>query len=147
MFVMLNPSTADASTDDPTIRRCRGFARREGASRLVVVNLFTERATKPSSLFVSADPVGPDADEALRRAMALVDVSAGDLVVCAWGAAPAGAPPGFRALHRERAGHVMGLAEAMGVPLKALGLTSGGQPRHPLYVRGDAPLLPFGRGG
>ena len=59
-FVMLNPSTADATHDDPTIRRCVGFAKREGFGCLVVVNLFNFRATKPKDLFQASDPIGAD---------------------------------------------------------------------------------------
>lgn len=59
-FVMLNPSTADANIDDPTIRRCVGFAKREGRNGIVVVNLFAGRATDPDEMFKMRDPVGPD---------------------------------------------------------------------------------------
>ncbi len=57
---MLNPSTADASVDDPTIRRCMGFSRRLGYQGMVVVNLFAWRSPKPSELSKADDPVGPD---------------------------------------------------------------------------------------
>src|SRR5262245_19133112 len=61
-WVMLNPSTADAEQDDPTIRRCVGFARSWGAGGIIVVNLFAFRASDPKALLRAADPVGPDND-------------------------------------------------------------------------------------
>src|SRR5580765_5070589 len=80
LFVMLNPSTADATKDDATIRRCVGFTKRWGYSTLEVVNLFAFRATHPRDLWKADDPVGPDNDvtisDAVRRAQ---------LIVAAWG--------------------------------------------------------------
>jgi hypothetical protein len=80
---MLNPSTADASQDDPTIRRCIGFARQWGCGRLVVLNLFAFRATDPADLKRAADPVGPENRAWFDRT--LVDDLVGGPVVCGWG--------------------------------------------------------------
>ena len=124
-WIMLNPSTADADTDDPTIRRCTGFARREGCGAICVVNLFALRATDPRELRTSPDPVGPDNDSFL-----LERTRAGS-VVAAWGSH--GSLNG-----RSRA--VAALLVAAEVPLLALGVTSSGEPRHPLYIRSDAPF-------
>ena len=77
---MLNPSTADASRDDPTIRRCIGFARAWGYGGVEVVNVFALRATEPSLLRRVRDPVGPGNDAALAAATARVDA-----IVIAWG--------------------------------------------------------------
>lgn len=118
-FVMLNPSTADGSTDDPTIRRCAGFARSWGYGGLVVANLYAYRATRPADLWQADDPVGPANDEHLRAVFA----SSG-LVVAAWGAH---ARP-------DRVDEVLSFAP----PLVALALTKAGHPRHPLYVRAAA---------
>ena len=124
-FVMLNPSTADATTNDPTIRRTIGFARREGAGRLLVVNLWSRRATKPSELFQMARPGGGRRnDEALRAA-----ADAAETVVVAWG---------VHGAWRGRDRTVAGLLERR---LWCLGTTKDGHPRHPLYVRADQPLL------
>jgi hypothetical protein len=67
MFVGLNPSTADEGGDDPTIRRCVGFARDWGYSGLCMTNLFAFRATQPKDMLAQADPVGPNNDETLTR--------------------------------------------------------------------------------
>lgn len=132
-WVMLNPSTADADVDDPTIRRCIGFAKEWGAGGIAVVNLFALRATDPASLALHDDPHGVDnwqhwqvvADEA-------------QIVVCAWGA------------HHMAAFVVRAIVAALrgrGVEPRCLGTTKSGAPRHPLYVRGGTPLVPFGATG
>lgn len=69
-FVMLNPSTADASQEDPTIRRCLSFARSWGYGSLEVVNLFAWRATKPTDIFSAPSPVGEENDHHLALAFA-----------------------------------------------------------------------------
>lgn len=79
-WVMLNPSIADAETDDHTIRVCRGFSMRWGFSSLVVVNLFAYRSTDPKTLRRVPDPIGPDNDGAIAYAAGMAD-----LIVCAWG--------------------------------------------------------------
>jgi len=113
--VMLNPSTATQEQDDPTIRRCIGFARRWGYVRLEVVNLFAWRATRPKDLPRSWDP---EDDRAIREA-----VVRADRVVAAWGVHGAG----------PRADEVL----AMLGPCDCLGVTKHGHPRHPLYLRAD----------
>lgn len=123
-FVMLNPSTADAEQDDPTIRRCMGFARSWGFARLKVVNLFAYRATDPRDLWKADAPIGPENDHVISLVL-----GGSDFAVAAWGAhAPA-----------ER---VRQFAETFGGwCFYALGLTKDGAPRHPLYVRAD--MQPF----
>lgn len=125
VFVMLNPSTADATQDDPTIRRCIGFARREGCGGLVVVNLFAFRATSPDDMKAAADPVGPENDAHIRAVTSAADGP----VIAAWGA---------HGSHGGRAAHVRGL---IGAPLWCLSKTKAGAPGHPLYIKGDAPLI------
>lgn len=131
-FVMLNPSTADASLDDPTIRRCIGFARRWGLDGIAVVNLYALRSTDPKGLWAAADPVGPDNDEWLGVHAILAKANATP-VVAAWGANA----------HPDRVAHVAALFASFGVPLHSLGVTKAGQPRHPLYLRADASLAPW----
>jgi hypothetical protein len=126
-FVMLNPNNADARTDDPTIRRCVGFARRWAFGSVDVVNLFGYRTADPRELLRVEDPVGPENDRHLRHA-----VRRADLVVCAWGATSVAA---------LRAGELDGLFD--GRDLRCLGRTLSGAPRHPLYLRGDTRLRRF----
>lgn len=131
LFVMLNPSVADGRRDDPTIRRCIGYAQRWGYTRLEVVNLYARICTDPARLFDDDDPIGPRNDAWLRRC-----ARRASLVVCAWGAS------GGRAAV-IRAAEVVGLLHDDGVRLHHLGLTAGGAPRHPLYVPGDVAPAPW----
>ena len=117
-FIMLNPSTADASNDDPTIRRCIGFAKAWGFGGLIVGNLFALRSTDPKALYSHSDPIGPDNDANLR-AIALCS----EQVICAWGAHGA---------YRDRGKHVGVLLDRFN--LAALTITGKGEPGHPLYV-------------
>lgn len=119
-FIMLNPSTASASENDPTIRRCIRFAQAWGFAKLHVGNLFAFRATDPRALLTAGDPVGPDNDRALLEIASRCGV-----VVAAWGI-PA------RTLFR-RSSEVLGTIGAVR-RWSALGLTKNGCPRHPLYV-------------
>lgn len=129
-FVMLNPSTADADIDDPTIRRCLRYARSWGCGSLLVVNLFAWRATDPADLATAADPVGPGNDDFIAGA-ATAAARTGAPLVAAWGA---NATP-------ERIAHVLALP---GMDrLTALALTKSGQPRHPLYLRADLTPQPW----
>ena len=120
-FVMLNPSTADATLDDPTIRRCVGFAQALGCGSMIVVNLYALRSTDPKALWSHPDPVGPDNDKVL--ASTLWDAAyLGEPVIAAWGA---NARP-------DRVAAFMALPHADRVT--ALGVTKAGAPRHPLYL-------------
>jgi hypothetical protein len=133
VFVMLNPSTADALKDDRTINRLageKGFARRLGAGGVVVVNLFALRSTDPRALRRHPDPVGRLNDAFIRRATA-----GASTVVAAWGAA---------GVEHGRASCVTQALAGRGVALKCLGTTSTGQPRHPLYLPGAAVLEDYG---
>lgn len=141
-WIMLNPSTADATEDDPTIRRCIGFAQREGYGGIYVANLFGLRATDPSELADADDPVGRDTigKGALNADGTPHYYDPWDYlvfcvrdVVVAWGAA------GDR--YAERVAEVVSLGD--GWPMLCLGTTKDGHPRHPLYVRGDQPLEPW----
>lgn len=123
-FVLLNPSTADADADDPTIRRCIGFARRWGCGGVIVVNLYGYRTPWPAVLWQARDPVGPDNDDHLRAALA------GDgLTVAAWGCQA----------RSDRIARLLSYRPA----LTALGVTRSGQPRHPLYLPGTAAPAPW----
>lgn len=129
-FIMLNPSTADASQDDPTIRRCIGFAKREGCGALVVVNLFSWRATNPDELLGGHNLIGGFASG--REFHAAVTKCDGP-VIAAWGSWSSKAHPDPGQWTVERYGD----------RLKCLGKTKDRRPRHPLYVKSDAPLVPL----
>lgn len=127
-IVGLNPSTADATKDDPTIRRCVSFARAWGHGGIEMLNLYAFRSTDPRGLLTAPDPVGPGNDDCL-------DIKTkGRRVLCAWGAGGG-----------NRARVVTNNLRALGRELVCLGLTKEGHPRHPLYVRGDTQPMPFGR--
>ena len=119
LFVMLNPSTADATENDPTIRRCIGFSHAWGRDFLHVVNLYAYRATLPNTLWLVDDPIGPENDKHIEQ---LAEDC--NLTVCAWGS------PGPDA---QRAKHVRGLLENRG-PVYYLRLNKDGSPGHPLYL-------------
>jgi hypothetical protein len=125
LFIMLNPSTADASLDDPTIRRCRGFAKAWDCRGLIVANLYALRATDPAQLWKHRDPVGEDND-----AMLAALVREHETVVCAWGA---NARP-------DRVAALRKMFHRLSRPV-CLGVTKAGAPRHPLYIRADQPLI------
>ncbi len=118
-FIGLNPSTADEDDDDPTIRRCVGFAKAWGHVGIIMVNLFAYRATDPGAMKSTRTPIGPKNDKAIIGA-----AERSDLVVCAWGA---------QGGHRRRDEEVCALLGEY--QLHHLGLTKGGQPKHPLYLK------------
>jgi hypothetical protein len=127
--VLLNPSTATESADDPTLRRCTARARALELDGVVVVNLFAWRARDPAALARVADPVGPATDAVLAACAARAAI-----ILCGWGTG------GGRT---ARAQEVEGILRATGRPIRHLGLTASGAPRHPLYVPGAAPLQPW----
>jgi hypothetical protein len=126
LFIMLNPSTADATQDDPTIRRCVNFAKREGMTQLTVVNLFAYRVTDPKELLRAENPIGPENDHHLFD-----EIAKHELTIAAWGSHP---------FAKERAAEVI---KKFGASLMCLGTTKDGSPRHPLYLKNDAVLRPL----
>lgn len=128
VFIMLNPSTADSRSDDPTIRRCISYAARWGYDVLEVVNLFAQRATNPRDLFRHPDPVGQRNDEYILEAIERA-IETGGIIVCAWGA--------HGGLLDRNTSVLRLIRSAGGVP-HVLGLTRAGHPRHPLYMPGTA---------
>lgn len=117
VFVMLNPSTADANQDDPTIRKCIGFARAFGFGAIVVVNLFAYRSTDPAGLREVADPIGPHNDYYVGHA-----VKRGGMAVAAWGR------------HGTLGGRDKAFLATLPGPLHALRVNNDGTPAHPLML-------------
>lgn len=133
LVCMLNPSTADAERDDPTVRRCIHLSRAWRYGAMSIVNLFALRSTDPCSLASAPDPVGPDNDRIIDRV-----VKGADAALLAWGDSIRHASP----RHNSRAALVterlMRLAH-----LFTLGRTTKGNPRHPLFVPRTAQLIPI----
>lgn len=128
-FIMLNPSTADAEIDDPTIRRCINFAKRENCEALLVVNLFAFRATNPQMLRLAIDPVGERNDTIVGLAILYSEGP----VICAWGSHPDAQERGNNFIRKYEGERIF----------YCLGITKSGAPRHPLYVRNDQPLIEY----
>ena len=127
LFVCLNPSIADETTDDPTVRRCIRFAQGWGYRALSVVNIFALRSTNPDALRQFADPIGPENNEHIRS-----EAEGADRIVVAWG----------------NHGAYLGRSSTMervlkGLRLECFGLTKAREPRHPLYIAKDTKLREF----
>jgi hypothetical protein len=134
LWVLTNPSKADAKKDDPTVRKCRGFTRAWGYGQFLIVNAYAFRATNPKALLSAEDPFGPDNLATLSAALRLH----GDgLVVLGWGDA---LPKPLRA---ETSARILGMTAANGVTPMCLGTTQNGQPRHPLMLAYTTPLEPW----
>lgn len=134
-FVMCNPSDADHTQNDATVTRCIGFAQRLGAVSLEIVNMFALVAHQPRRLLDADDPVGRGND--IQIATACLPAF-NRTVIAAWGATPQNYPR-----LRPRIAAVLCSLDMLGVQLHALGdLTQAGCPRHPLYLKADAPLRP-----
>ncbi|MHC4397425.1 MAG: DUF1643 domain-containing protein [Planctomycetota bacterium] len=124
-FIGLNPSTADETEDDPTIRRCIGFAKRWGFGGINMVNLFAFRTTDPNNLKKVDDPVGDQNDRFLSMYCDPVGLN-----VACWGS---------RGAFIDRGKKVI---ELLGTEnLSCFGLTKNVQPRHPLYLKKDSELV------
>jgi hypothetical protein len=130
VFLMLNPSTADELTNDNTVERCQRRANSLGYGSLKVVNLFAFRSTDPQQLYLQADPIGPENDEAILKAT----TNAG-IVICGWGT---------HGSFRNRGAQVVELLRRNGIKPYYLVLNKDGSPGHPLYVAYKVPpkLLP-----
>ncbi len=131
MFIGVNPSTADETRDDPTIRKCIGFTKRWGYSALCMTNLFAFRATDPGDMKRAADPVGEDNQRHLLKC-----ASKAAIIVAAWGA---------NGKYRNQDLTVLvSLRENIGIPIMCLRHTpKGGDPEHPLYVPYAVQPIPF----
>lgn len=127
VFIGLNPSTADETLDDPTIRRCVGFAKRWGYESLCMMNLFAFRATKPAALYQAESPIGPLNDDFLS-----VLAKGATRVVACWG--------NHGSLQSRDV--TVRNAQLVSSPL-CFGTTKAGSPKHPLYVPYETDLLPF----
>ena len=128
LFVMLNPGTADESHNDPTIRRCIGFAERWNFGTLEVANLFAFRTSYVGELRRADEPIGPDNDEWIYKAL-----KAADRVVLAWG---------NNGAYMERSRQIRLMALDATQPYH-LGINKTGEPKHPLYLPASTVPAPF----
>lgn len=129
LFVMLNPSTADAEVDDATIRSCMRLCRSWNYGSFEVVNLYGWRATDPKALFAAAEPVGDRNDRIIETA-----IERCDLVIFAWGA---------HKMVNSRARAMRDLVLMHRPQVFCLGTTKAGHPKHPLYIKSGTPLQAF----
>lgn len=128
VFVLLNPSTADADRDDATTRRCINYAQDWGCSSAWIVNLYAWRARHPANLWKAPDSVGPENDHYLATAAAVAADSGGPLVA-GWGT-------------EARPERISAVLDLPGFDrLGALAVTQSGQPHHPLRL--DQTLTPM----
>lgn len=131
LWIMLNPSSADSQSLDPTTRRCRDYSTRWGFDGMMVCNLFALVSTDPKAMLAHPEPVGPDNMSVVVRE---ATSNRCGLVVAAWGSL------GYH-MNQDRA--VWDAMAVNGVGLQCLGTTAGGFPRHPLYVRKDQPRVRY----
>ncbi|MGL5953282.1 MAG: DUF1643 domain-containing protein [Providencia rustigianii] len=120
MFIGLNPSTADHELDDPTIKRCIGFAEKLDFGGVCMCNLYALRATNPSAMMSSESPIGSDNDMYVKKHA----LSAG-MVIAAWGNHGC-------YLNRDKE-----ILDILNVDVFALDINKSGQPKHPLYIHSD----------
>ena len=128
-FILLNPSTADSSRDDPTIRRCIGLSKSQGFGSSFFLNAFALRSTSPKNLYQHGDPIGPENDSYIKKYC-----KSSSMVFVGWGA--------HGKLH-NRQSQVLSLL-SNSTTLYCFAINKGGTPRHPLYLRGDAKPMLFG---
>lgn len=127
-FIGLNPSTADETLDDPTIRRCIGFAKAWGYGAMCMTNLFAFRATDPKDMKAQTDPIGPDNNDWLCR---IGDEA--ETIVAAWGT------HGSHLGRDEKFRQIWG--NNVTRKLHCLKKTVGGHPSHPLYLPKTSKLI------
>lgn len=140
LFVMLNPSTADGAEDDPTIRRCVGFAKAWGYDRMEVVNLFAYRATDPAALLALDHDDEPWGIENQRQIQSAMNMNV-NRIVLAWGA-----HGGHLGQDETVLGWIEDYAGLIDHPIEivSLGLTKAGHPKHPLYLAAATAPIPYG---
>lgn len=131
MVVGLNPSTADETKDDNTIRRCVNFAKQWGYGALCMTNLFAWRETSPWVMRIQADPVGPENNDHL-----LETAKGAGCILAAWG---------NHGAFKKRDRKVLSLlaAHRLDDRLQCLAYNADGSPMHPLYTPKDSPRLPW----
>jgi hypothetical protein len=131
LWLMLNPSTANATKLDPTLTRCLAYTKAWGYQQMAVVNVFAFRSTNPKGLLSAVDPVGAENDQHIG-----IEAAGADLVVCGWG-------EGVPTWARHRIDDVARELERAGKVPHALAVTGAGNPSHPLYLKADLSPRPI----
>lgn len=127
--ILLNPSTADATKDDPTIRKCVTLARNWGFGGILVANLFAFRATDPRELMEAKDPVGPENNAWLEKVAERTS-----RILCGWG---------NHGVLAGRGEAVLKMLAGKKEKLVSVGVNMNGMPKHPLYARNDSKPIPY----
>tara|TARA_Y100000310_G_C20698667_1_gene827657 strand:+ start:5255 stop:5773 length:519 start_codon:yes stop_codon:yes gene_type:complete len=127
LYIGLNPSTATEISNDPTITRVINFAKREGFGSISICNLFSYRATLPSDLKSSSDPIGKETDPFI-----LQQAKKADSILLGWG---------NHASFLERGKSVQNLLLPHKEKTFCLGLTKSNEPKHPLYLKSESPFI------
>lgn len=130
VFIGLNPSTADETQDDPTVRRCIRYAKAWGHSGMHMLNIFAYRATDPKDMLMQDDPTGPSNDDVIRMICGLPSTS---VVIAAWG---------IHGSHMDRGRQVASMLQN----LRCLRMTKDGHPAHPLYLPKNLRSISFDGG-
>lgn len=131
--IMVNPSTADAENDDPTIRKVLGFAERLFCERIIVGNKFAFRATDVNELRAAKDPIGPDNDRHIEQIL-----RDGDVHVAAWGTLNK-LPDSLRNRWKD----IVRVADRVGCRLHCIGFNTDKHPRHPLMTSYKVVMEPW----
>ena len=129
LFILLNPSTADETTNDPTVRRCISFAKICGYGAMSIVNLFAYRTTDPKELQRCLYPFGNENMFWIQEA-----ISHADIIIAAWGT---------KGNYKNQDKAVMCMVEQTGMQIKCLGITKSGHPKHPLYLSRNTELINY----
>lgn len=132
VYIMLNPSTADAQQDDATIRVCMGRARRLGYSGITVVNLFALRATDPKVMLAHPHPISDPGDPGRNEWEITAAIHCRDMVICAWGR---------HGGHLRRDEAVLEALRHRDIKPWALKLNADGRPAHPLRIPYSQPFV------
>lgn len=119
MFLMLNPSTADETQNDPTVERCERRARMSSFGGVVICNIFAFRATDPKDMKAASDPIGPD-----NNTIIIAESKAAEIVVCAWG---------NHGSFNNRSAEIKKMLFAEHIVVHAIKISKSGEPAHPLY--------------
>ena len=131
VWLMLNPSTADASQDDATMRKCMSYARKWGYGGITVINVYALRSRDPKNLWKVSDPVGPHNNRWISLWMGYAR-RRGSKIICGWSKHP----------KPERIDEILEIAENERVDLEVVEMGQHG-PKHPLYLKGDLKPVRF----